>query len=67
MSMNKGEMLEAIEERLNVVNKGLFKPEDFHDDYLEEITEFYKMVTARGDISPREQSAIIEELSKLRK
>lgn len=65
--MNKNEMLEAIEERLNVVNKGLFNPDDFKDDYLEEITEFYKMVTARGDISPREQSAIIEELSKLRK
>lgn len=65
--MDKGEMLNKIEERLNVVNKGLFDPEDYSDDYLEEITEFYKMVTARGEISARDQSAIIEELSKLRK
>ncbi|KKK34223.1 hypothetical protein WN59_08060 [Salinicoccus sediminis] len=64
--MDKGTMLNDIEDKLNVVNKGMFKPEDFNDESLGEIEEIHSMVTGRTSISAIEQSAIIEELSKLR-
>ncbi|GAB3059801.1 DUF1128 family protein [Salinicoccus sesuvii] len=65
--MQKSEMLKELEEALNVVNKGVFNPEDFDDDNTEEIREIHKMVTSRREVTAIEQSAIIEELSKLRK
>ncbi|CAM2810324.1 MULTISPECIES: DUF1128 family protein [Salinicoccus] len=65
--MNKADMLKEIEESLNVVNKGLFNADDFDDGNTEEIREIHEMVTGRNQITAIEQSAIIEELSKLRK
>ncbi|MCG1010950.1 DUF1128 family protein [Salinicoccus sp. ID82-1] len=65
--MQKAEMLKEIEEALNVVNKGLFNPDDFDDSKTEEIKDIHEMVTSRNQITAIEQSAIIEELSKLRK
>lgn len=63
--MDKATMLNEIEEKLNVVNKGMFKPEFFEDENVGEIEEIHSMVTGRSSISAIEQSAIIEELSKL--
>ncbi|SOC40542.1 DUF1128 family protein [Salinicoccus kekensis] len=65
--MDKETMLKEIESRLKVVNKGMLNPDDFSDAHMEEIAEYHKMVTSRNEISPMEQSAILEELSKLRK
>ncbi len=65
--MDKEQMLKEIEEKLKVVNKGLLKPEGFSDDHMADIEEYHKMVTSRNEISPMEQTAILEELSKLRK
>ncbi|WP_411842287.1 DUF1128 family protein [Salinicoccus sp. HZC-1] len=65
--MDKSKMLEEIEDKLKVVNKGMFRPEDFDDANIEEIEEIHNMVKSRSTISAIEQSAIIEELSKLRK
>jgi uncharacterized protein YfkK (UPF0435 family) len=65
--VDKETMLKEIESKLKVVNKGVLKAEDFSDDHKEEIEEYHKMVTTRNEISPMEQSAILEELSKLRK
>lgn len=65
--MDKAKMLNDIEEKLNVVNKGMFKPEFFDDESVGEIEEIHNMVTGRSTISAIEQSAIIEELSKLSK
>lgn len=65
--MDKETMLKEIEAKLNVVNKGMLKPEAFSDAREEEIAEYHKMVTSRNEISPMEQTAILEELSKLRK
>lgn len=64
--MDKDKMLNEIEEKLNVVNKGMFKPEYFNDESIGEIEEIHSMVTGRPTITAIEQSAIIEELSKLR-
>lgn len=60
-------MLKEIEEKLKVVNKGILKPEDFDDSQNEEIEDYHKMLTSRNDVSAMEQTAILEELSKLRK
>ncbi|MFC3418549.1 DUF1128 family protein [Salinicoccus hispanicus] len=65
--MHKAEMLKEIEDALNVVNKGLFNPEDFDDSNIDEIRDIHGMVTSRSQVTANEQSAIIEELSKLRK
>ncbi len=64
--MDKNKMLNEIESKLNVVNKGLFNPEDFSDEKVGEIEEIHGMVTGRSTITAIEQSAIIEELSKIR-
>lgn len=60
-------MLKEIEAKLKVVNKGILNADDFSDANKEEIEEYHKMVTSRNEISPMEQTAILEELSKLRK
>lgn len=65
--MDKETMLKEIEEKLKVVNKGILKPEDFDDGQTEEIEDYHKMLTSRNDISAMEQTAILDELSKLRK
>ncbi|GAA3714037.1 MULTISPECIES: DUF1128 family protein [Salinicoccus] len=65
--MDKEKMLKDIESSLNVVNKGVFNAEDFSDDNVEQLNEIHEMVTSRNQITAIEQTAIIEELSKLRK
>lgn len=65
--MQKAEMLKELEDALNVVNKGVFNPEDFDDSKTDQIGEIHEMVTSRSQVTAIEQSAIIEELSKLRK
>lgn len=64
--MDKDKMLNEIEDKLKVVNKGMFRSEDFDDANIDEIEGIHNMVTSRSNISAIEQSAIIEELSKLR-
>lgn len=65
--MDKATMLKEIEEKLKVVNKGILKPEDFDESHTEEIEDYHKMLTSRNDVSAMEQTAILDELSKLRK
>ena len=65
--MDKEQMLKEIEDKLNVVNKGLFQPDDFDESSMEEIEEIHQMVISRPQITANEQSAIIQEISKLRK
>mgnify|MGYP001940082010 FL=1 len=67
INMNKEEILSDIVEHLNVVNKGIFKAEDYSDDKLTELNDIKKMLQSRKQISAAEQSAVIEELSKMRK
>lgn len=65
--MEKEQILNDIVEKLNVVNKGVFKSEDYNDEKISELNDIKEMLDSRRQISAGEQSAIIEELSKMRK
>lgn len=65
--MDKTQILEDIVQKLNVVNRGIFKPDDYSDEKVSELNDIKEMLESRGQISTAEQSAVIEELSKMRK
>ena len=65
--MDNEQILNDIVKHLNVVNKGVFKADDYSDNKVEELNDIKNMLESRKQISAIEQSAIIEELSKLRK
>ena len=65
--MDKTQILEDIVLKLNVVNRGIFKPDDYSDEKVSELNDIKEMLESRGQISAAEQSAVIEELSKMRK
>lgn len=65
--MNKEQILNDIIKKLNVVNKSVFKAEDYSDEKISELNDIKEMLESRRQISAGEQSAIIEELSKMRK
>ena len=65
--MDKTQILEDIVQKLNVVNRGIFKPDDYSDEKVSELNDIKEMLESRGQISAAEQSAVIEELSKMRK
>ncbi|MFD0050526.1 DUF1128 domain-containing protein [Actinomycetes bacterium NPDC127524] len=59
-------MIEAIKEKLKVMNIGAIKPSHFNGDMYEELHEIYAMVMKKSTFSPNEMEAIAEELGKLR-
>lgn len=65
--MDKEQILNEIIQKLNVVNKGVFKAEDYSDEKISELNDIKELLDSRSQISTSEQSAIIEELSKMRK
>lgn len=65
--MDKEQILNDIVKHLNVVNKSVFKAEDYSDEKLSELNDIRELVASRKQISTQEQSAIIDELSKMRK
>ena len=65
--MDKEQILNEIIQKLNVVNKGVFKAEDYSDEKISELNDIKELLDSRKQISASEQSAIIEELSKMRK
>ncbi|WP_026858729.1 MULTISPECIES: DUF1128 family protein [Jeotgalicoccus] len=65
--MDKEQILNEIIQKLNVVNKGVFKAEDYSDEKISELNDIKELLDSRKQISTSEQSAIIEELSKMRK
>lgn len=65
--MSKEQYLKDLESKLNVVNRGIFKAEAYPDSALDEIRSLHEMVSARPNLSPNEKTAIIEELSRLKK
>lgn len=65
--MNKEEILDDIVKHLNVVNKSVFKAEDYSDEKVSELNDIRDLLVSRKQISTQEQSAIIDELSKMRK
>jgi len=65
--LDKETILKEIEKKLKIVNKGILKPEDFDDSQKEELEDYHRMLSGRNDVSPMEQTAILDELSKMRK
>lgn len=65
--MDKAQILKEIITHLNVVNKAVFKPEDYSDEKINELNDIKELLASRKHISLQEQSAIIDELSKMRK
>ncbi|MCD7036319.1 DUF1128 domain-containing protein [Metabacillus sp. GX 13764] len=60
-------MIEAIKEKLKVVNIGAIKPAHFNGEMYEELKEIYDYVMKKDSFSPRDMQAIVEELGSLKK
>lgn len=60
-------MIEAIKEKLKVLNLGAIKPSHFDEEMYEELREIYEMVMKKNSFSPNEMQALVEELGNLRK
>ncbi|RFU68103.1 DUF1128 domain-containing protein [Peribacillus saganii] len=59
-------MVEAIKEKLRMMNIGAIKPSSFNSDMYEELHDIYNMVMKKNNFSPNEMQAIAEELGRLR-
>jgi uncharacterized protein YfkK (UPF0435 family) len=60
-------MIEAIKEKLKVLNFGAIKPSHFDEEMYEELRDIYDLVMKKNSFSPNEMQAIAEELGSLRK
>lgn len=60
-------MIEAIKEKLKVLNFGAIKPSHFDEEMYEELRDIYELVMKKNSFSPNEMQAIVEELGSLRK
>ncbi|MDK6863895.1 MULTISPECIES: DUF1128 family protein [Nosocomiicoccus] len=65
--MDKVQMLKEIEEALNVVSKGILSDEEFPDDKIDELRDYHRYIKNQKQISPKEQTMIIDEIGKLKK
>ncbi|KON90430.1 hypothetical protein AF332_25180 [Sporosarcina globispora] len=60
-------MIEAIKEKLKVLNLGAIKPSHFDEEMYEELKDIYDLVMKKASFSPNEMQALVEELGNLRK
>ena len=60
-------MIEAIKEKLKVLNLGAIKPSHFDEEMYEELKDIYDLVMKKDSFSPNEMQALVEELGILRK
>lgn len=60
-------MVDAIIEKLRMVNVGAVKADHFNEDMYEELKEIYEMVIKKDSFSISEMQAIAAELGNLRK
>jgi len=60
-------MVDAIIEKLRMVNVGAVKADHFNEDIYEELKEIYEMVIKKDSFSISEMQAIAAELGNLRK
>ncbi|MGZ3123171.1 DUF1128 domain-containing protein, partial [Bacillus subtilis] len=61
------QMIEEISQKLNMLNVGVIKAEDFSDEKIEDLTYLHRMVMKKESFSPSEMQAIAQELASLRK
>ncbi len=69
MSTNQtlASLLETLQSRLNVVNEGLFNPEDFDPEKLDDLAALVNFIKSRAHLSLQENEAVVAELKTLRK
>lgn len=69
MSTNQSleSLLKTLQSRLNVVNEGVFNPEDFDPDKIDDLAALVNFIEARSHLSLQENEAVITELKALRK
>lgn len=60
-------MMREMVDKLQVVNTGVFRAEDFDPNAINELVELHNMVMAKSRFSTMEMEAIVEELATLRK
>ncbi|MBQ0139133.1 MAG: DUF1128 domain-containing protein [Kurthia sp.] len=60
-------LIEAIKEKLRMVNADAMKSEHFGPDCYEDLVYLYELVNKRSAFSPSEMQAIVAELGSLRK
>lgn len=60
-------MIEAIKEKLKVLNLGAIKSSHFDEDMYIELKDIYDLVMRKNSFSPNEMQALVEELGHLRK
>lgn len=58
-------MVEAIKEKLRMVNAGAMRAENFNADMYEDLRDIYEHVMKRDTFSISEMEAITEELGTL--
>lgn len=59
-------MVEAIKEKLRMMNIDAIKSSHFNSEMYEELFDIYTLVMKKTNISPSEMQAIAQELGKLR-
>ncbi len=60
-------MVNAISEKLRMLNMGAIKGSAFDEETYEDLKYLYEMVMKKDSFSPSEMQAIAEELGSLRK
>ncbi|MDA1477213.1 DUF1128 domain-containing protein [Bacillus changyiensis] len=60
-------MIDEISQKLNMLNIGVIKAEDFSNEKLEDLEYLHQMIMKKKTFSPSEMRAIAEELAALRK
>lgn len=60
-------MIEKIKEKLNILNLGILKADDFDEQLYDELKDIYDLVMKKNTFSPNEMTALAEELGNLRK
>jgi uncharacterized protein YfkK (UPF0435 family) len=60
-------MIEAIKQKLRIVNVGAVKSTDFNEEMYEDLKDIYDMVMRKTNFSVSELDAIASELGNLRK
>ncbi|HEY4531760.1 MAG TPA: DUF1128 domain-containing protein [Kurthia sp.] len=59
-------IIEAIKDKLRMVNADAMKPEHFDSSNYEDLVYLYELVHKRDAFSPSEMQAIVAELGSLR-
>lgn len=60
------QMIEAVLDKLNIINKGVIKAEQFDGSKNEDLKEIYEFVMMRDSLSLAEVDAIVDELKSLK-